>query len=74
VAAESVKMQMNAEWGLVKRGQDALVKLVQQCSSAAVGGEPWKAREGGRGEMTELAGRCRLVLAGAGWLVQWCSV
>jgi hypothetical protein len=67
VAAESVKMQMNAEWGLVKRGRDALVKLVQQCSSAAVGGEPWKAREGGRGEMTELAGRCRLVLAG------WCS-
>jgi hypothetical protein len=80
VAAESVKMQMSAEWGLVKRGRGALVKW---CSSAAVqqnglctnkySGGPWKAREGGRGEMTELAGRCWLVLAGvAGWC-QWCS-
>jgi hypothetical protein len=32
--------------------------------------DPWKAREGGRGEMTELAGRCWLVLAG---VAGWCS-
>jgi hypothetical protein len=69
--AETVKMQMSAEWGLVKRGRGALVKwctgaAVQQnglCTTKYSGG-PWKAREGGRGEMTELAGRCWLVLAG----------
>ncbi|KAH8795057.1 hypothetical protein F5882DRAFT_375623 [Hyaloscypha sp. PMI_1271] len=65
VAAETVKMQRSAEWELVKRGRGALVKW---CSGAAerYRGGPWKAREGGRGEMTELAGRCWLV-AGAGW-------
>ena len=41
-------------------------EVVQRCSGAAVQlVDPWKAREGGRGEMTELAGRCWLVLAGA---------
>jgi hypothetical protein len=67
VAAETVQMQKNAEWGLVKRGRG---EVVQRCSGAWWN-QPWKAREGGRGEMTELAGRCWLVLAGA--MVQWCS-
>jgi len=71
VVAESVKMQMSAEWGLVKRGRGALVKW---CSGAAerYRGGPWKAREGGRGEMTELAGRCWLVLVLAGAGACWC--
>ena len=72
VAAETVKMQMSAEWGLVKRGRGALVKWCSGAAERYTGG-PWKAREGGRGEMTELAGRCWLVLAGvAGWC-RWCS-
>ena len=74
VAAETVQMQMNAEWGLVKRGRG---EVVQRCSDAWWN-QPWKAREGGRGEMTEFG---REVLAGAGWcwlvrsgaVVQCCS-
>ena len=43
VAAETVQMQMDAEWGLVKRGRG---EVVQRCSDAWWN-QPWKAREGG---------------------------